>query len=226
VVALEPIELWYSMRMRITALQPQRNNPERINVFVDGRFQLGVDASLIYEMKLAVDQDITPAQLEQLRHAEALQQTVDRTLNFLSFRPRSRTEIHQYLRRKNTPPELIEAVLERLDQLELVNDRDFASFWIENRDQFNPRGAQALRHELRAKGVTHEVIDELVDNETDEERALQAGRKKAASLLTQQGMDYATFYRRLGSYLQRRGFQFDSIRKATKTLWEDLRKEV
>lgn len=214
------------MHMRITALQPQRNNPERINVFIDGRFQFGVNALLIHEMKLAVDQDITPAQLEQLRREEALQQAVDRALNFLSFRPRSRTEIRQYLRRKNTPPELIEAVFERLDRLELVNDRDFASFWIENRDQFNPRGAQALKHELRAKGVTGEVVDELVDNESDEERALQAGRKKAASLLMQQGMDYATFYRRLGSYLQRRGFQFDTIRKTTKTLWEELSKEL
>lgn len=212
--------------MRITALQPQRNNPERINVFIDGRFQLGVNALLVHEMKLAVDQDIAPAQLEQLRREEVLQQAVDRTLNFLSFRPRSRTEIRQYLRRKNTPPELIEAVFERLDRLELVNDRDFASFWIENRDQFNPRGAQALKHELRAKGVTREVVDELVDNESDEERALQAGRKKATSLLMQHGMDYATFYRRLGSYLQRRGFQFDIIRKTTKTLWEESEKDL
>lgn len=210
------------MHMRVTALQPQRNNPERINVFIDGRFLLGVHALLVHEMGLAVDQDITPAQLEQLRSEEALQKAVDQALNFLSFRPRSRTEIRQYLRRKNTPPELIEAVFARLDRLELINDRDFASFWIENRDQFNPRGAQALKHELRAKGVTREVVDELVDNESDEERALQAGRKKAASLLTQQGMDYTTFYRRLGSYLQRRGFQFDTIRQTTKTLWEEL----
>lgn len=207
--------------MRITALQPQANNPERINVFIDGHFQLGVNALLVYEMRLAVNQDITSAQLEQLRHEEALQQAVDRALNFLTFRPRSRTEIRQYLRRKNTPPELIEAALERLNQLELVNDRDFASFWIENRDQFNPRGAQALKHELRSKGVTQEVVDELVDNESDEERAMQAGRKKADSLLRQRDMDYATFYRRLGSYLQRRGFQFDVVRKTTKTLWEE-----
>ena len=64
--------------MRITALQPQMNNPERINVFIDGRFLLGVNALLVYEMKLAVNQDITPAQLEQLRYEEALQQAVDR----------------------------------------------------------------------------------------------------------------------------------------------------
>src|SRR5512135_1479222 len=150
--------------MRITALQPQMNNPERINIFIDGRFLLGVNALLVYEMKLAVNQDITPAHLEQLRYEEALQQAVDRAYNFLSFRPRSRAEVRRYLRRKDTPPELIEDTFERLDRLELVNDRDFASFWIENRDQFNPRGAQALKSELRLKGVTREVVDELVND--------------------------------------------------------------
>ncbi len=208
--------------MRITALQPQMNNPERINVFIDGRFLLGVNALLVYEMKLAVNQDITPAQLEQLRYEEALQQAVDRAYNFLSFRPRSRAEVRRYLRRKDTPPELIEDTFERLDRLELVNDRDFASFWIENRDQFSPRGAQALKSELRLKGVTREVVDELVNDEADEERAMQAGRKKAVSLVQQHGMDYATFYRRLGSYLQRRGFKYDIIQSTVKGLWEEL----
>ena len=208
--------------MRITALQPQMNNPERINVFIDGRFLLGVNALLVYEMKLAVNQDITPAQLEQLRYEEALQQAVDRAYNFLSFRPRSRAEVRRYLRRKDTPPELIEDTFDRLDRIELVNDRDFASFWIGNRDQFNPRGAQALKSELRLKGVTREVVDELVNDEADEERAMQAGRKKAVSLVQQHGMDYATFYRRLGSYLQRRGFKYDIIQSTVKGLWEEL----
>lgn len=208
--------------MHITSLQPQANNPERINVFVDGHFLLGAYALLVQQMRLAVDQELSPEQLEQLRHEESLQQAVDRALNYLSFRPRSRQEVKRYLRRKETSPEIVEATLARLDALELLNDRNFASFWLETREQFSPRSAHALKNELRLKGVEREVVDELVDDEHDEERARRAGHKKAMSLLRNSDIDYATFRTRLGAFLQRRGFGYEVAARTVKALWKEL----
>jgi len=211
--------------MRITALEPQVNNPERINLYVDGHFLLGVNAEIVLKMGLQVEQELLPEQLEQLRSEDAEQQAVDRALNYLSFRPRSREEVRRYLRRKETPPEIIEAALARLDRLDFVNDRTFTEFWIETRGQFNPRGAHALKHELRLKGVEREVVDELVDDEQDEERALRAGRKKAMSLVNVPNMDYARFRNRLGPFLQRRGFGYDVTTRTVRALWEELKEK-
>ena len=211
--------------MRITALEPQTNNPERINLFVDGRFLLGVNAAIVLQMGLRLEQELSPDQLEQLRSEEVEQQAVDRALNYLSYRPRSREEVRRYLRRKETPPEIIEAALARLDRLDFVNDRTFAGFWIESREQFSPRGARALKNELRLKGVERDVVDELVDDELDEERALRAGRKKAISLVNVPEIDYATFRNRLGSFLQRRGFGYEVATKTVRTLWKEVKEE-
>ncbi len=211
--------------MRITALELQVNNPERVNLYVDGRFLLGVSAAIVLQMGLRLNQELQPDQLEQLRREESEQQAVDRALNYLSFRPRSREEVRRYLRRKETPPEVIEAALARLDRLDFVNDRSFAEFWIGTREQFNPRGARAIKHELRMKGVDREVVDELVDAEQDEERALRAGRKKAVSLVNIPHMDYATFRNRLGSFLQRRGFGYEIVSRTVRSLWKELRPE-
>src|SRR5215471_17729211 len=145
--------------MRITALEPQANNPDRINLFVDGRFLMGVNAVVVLQMDLRLEQELSPEQLAQLQSEEIEQRAVDRALNYLSFRPRSREEVRRYLRRKETPPEIIEAALARLDRLDYVNDRAFASFWVENREQFNPRGAHALKNELRMKGVERDLVD-------------------------------------------------------------------
>lgn len=211
--------------MRITALQPQATNPDRINIFVDDSFLMGANALIVLQMTLKVGQELSAAQVEQLRHDETLQQAVDRAYNYLSFRPRSREEVRRYLRRKETPPELIDAVLARLSHLNLINDHDFASFWIETREQFSPRGAQALKNELRMKGVEREVVDELVSNEQDDERALAAGRKKAFSLIRTPGIDFATFRTRLGSFLQRRGFSYAVATKTVKALWQELKED-
>jgi regulatory protein len=211
--------------MRITTLQTQATNSERINIFVDGQFLMGANALIVLQMGLQVGQELTETQLEQLRNEETLQQAVDRALNYLSFRPRSRQEVRNYLRRKDTPPELIETVLTRLDRLDLVNDRAFANFWIETREQFSPKGAHALKSELRQKGVQREIVDEMIDDEQDEERAWRAAQKKAQSLLNQPDIDYPTFYRRLGSFLQRRGFGYDVTKRTAKRLWEEHKEE-
>ena len=86
--------------MRITALEPQVNNPERINLYVDGRFLLGVNAAIVLQMGLRLEQELSPSQLELLQSEEAEQRAVDRALNYLSYRPRSREEVRRYLRRK------------------------------------------------------------------------------------------------------------------------------
>ncbi len=208
--------------MKITAIEPQATNPERVNIFVDGRFLLGVNTAIVLQMGLRVEQELLPAQLEQLRSEEILQQALERAYNYLSYRPRSRTEVRNYLRRKETPPAIIDAALARLDHLNLINDRDFASFWVESREHFSPRGARALKNELRMKGVDREVLDELIDNEKDEERAMLAGRKKALSLVRIPDIDFATFRSRLGSFLQRRGFSYDISARTIRTLWREL----
>jgi len=212
--------------MQITDLEPQVNNAERVNLYVDGHFLLGVSALVVLQMGLKVEQELLPEQLEQLRSEDAEQQAVDRALNFLSFRPRSREEVRRYLRRKETPPYIIEAALARLDRLDFVNDRAFVEFWVENRDKFNPRGSHALKNELRVKGVEQEIVDELVDGEQDEQLALRAGRKKALSLARLPDMDYPTFRNRLGAFLQRRGFGYEDVTRAVKALWNEAKEEA
>ncbi|HVB75682.1 MAG TPA: RecX family transcriptional regulator [Ktedonobacteraceae bacterium] len=212
--------------MQITDLEPQVNNAERVNLYVDGHFLLGVSALVVLQMGLKVEQELLPEQLEQLRSEDAEQQAVDRALNFLSFRPRSREEVRRYLRRKETPPYIIEAALARLDRLDFVNDRAFVEFWVENRDKFNPRGSHALKNELRVKGVEQEIVDELVDGEQDEQLALRAGRKKALSLARLPNMDYPTFRNRLGAFLQRRGFGYEDVTHAVKALWNEAKEEA
>jgi len=211
--------------MRITALEPQMNNPDRINLFVDGRFLMGVNAVIVLQMGLRLEQELTPEQLEQLQSEEVEQRAVDRDLNFLTYRPRSREEVRRYLRRKETPPEIIETALARLDRLDFVNDRTFAGFWIESREHFSPRGARALKNELRMKGVERDVVDELVNDEQDEERALRAGRKKAMTLVNTTNIDYATVRDRLGYFLKRRGFGYQIVTKTVRALWKELKEE-
>lgn len=209
---------------KITALRAQANDPQRVNVFVDGSFALGVSLNTISKEALFVGKVLSEQEFERLAATENSDKAFQSALRLLESRPRTVAEIRDKLRRKEFAPELIDRALERLDSLGLVDDASFARRWIENRQLLSPRGKGALRDELRRKGIDREIADSVLgDNELlgdQGEQAMEIGR--AALRKYADAPDKMTFTRKLGGYLQRRGFGFDTIRPVIDTLWQEL----
>jgi regulatory protein len=78
---------------------------------------------------------------------------------FLEVRPRSVEEVRRRLRDAGYRAELVDGAIERLTDLGMLDDAAFATSWVESRDRARPRGARALRDELRRKGVAPDVIE-------------------------------------------------------------------
>ncbi|HEU5367660.1 MAG TPA: RecX family transcriptional regulator [Ktedonobacterales bacterium] len=205
--------------MKITAIETQARRKDRRSVFIDGTFALALNEAQVLEFGLFVGREVSQDEVEQWRAADLFQQTLDHALNFLTFRPRSREEVRRNLYGRRTSPELIEQVLAKLEEMRVLSDQQFAEFWVENREQFNPRGARALSAELRQRGVDRETIEATVAPERDEERALAAAQKKLRSLAN---ADYQTFRKQLGGFLLRRGFSYGISAGVVRQLWEQL----
>jgi len=200
----------------ITALESQRD-PERVNVYLDGRFGFGASMMVVYAHGLKTGMALSDQQVEALQHDDELDRAYNAALNFLSFRPRSRREIEEYFRKKKTDANVVEAVTQRLERLGFVNDQEFARFWVENRQTFRPRGTRALRVEMRQKGLESDVIDEALEGVGDETQiAYEAGLKKVRAYA---GLEEREFYRKMVGFLQRRGFPYDAAADATKRLY-------
>lgn len=220
--------------MRITSLEPQDKHPGRYNLHLDGRFALGLDGAAVVAAGLSVGMELSEAELEDLRHTEAERRLWDAALRFLAPRPRSRAEVRRRLltprpsrnpdRVRQAPDaEAVERVLDRLQEQGLLNDAQFAAFWVESRDRFSPRGSRAIAQELRQRGVSREMVDEAATPEQDEERALAAGRRRLRSLA---GLDFAEFRAKLGPFLLRRGFGYEVAREAVRQLWSETHGEA
>lgn len=194
------------MAAKITDLQAQKRNPNRVNVYLDGVFAFGL--SRIVSAWLAVGQELSPEKIARLKEEDAAELALQRSLHFLSYRPRSEKEITDHLRKHKTPTPVLEQVLERLKANGMVDDLKFAQMWLENRSTFRPRGAFALRTELRQKGIADSTIEQVLDGLDERELAYQAGRNKAAKI---RSSDDETFKKKLYGFLSRRGFSYGTI---------------
>lgn len=188
----------------ITRLERQKRNQERVNVYLDDEFAFGLHE--LDAAGLRKGQELSEADITELRHKDAINRAVDRGVQLLSYRPRSTHEIRQKLHDKDVPDAVIDAAIERLERLGYVNDREFARFWIENRTNFKPRGARALRFELRQKGVPDAIIGELLDDLVDEDEAAYSAAVPRARRF--RGQTRQVFKQKVGSFLQRRGFGY------------------
>ena len=81
---------------------------------------------------------------------------------FLELRSRSVEEVRKHLTAAAFRQPLVEGAIERLLQLGWLDDRAFATAWVESRDRARPRGQAALRRELAFKGIDRETIDAVL----------------------------------------------------------------
>ena len=95
---------------------------------------------------------------------------------FLEARPRGTTETRRRLRTAGYPDALVDAAIERLTEIGLLDDEAFAKGWIESRDRARPRGERALRHELQVRGLDRMLVDRaLAERRADSEERREAG---------------------------------------------------
>ncbi len=204
--------------MRITAIRIGRGRGKRVNVSLDGKFAFSLEAEVAVREGLQVDQELSASQTEALAMSDHFHRCLNAAVHYLSYRPRSESEIRERLQRRSFDGDSVEAVIAKLKEQGLVDDMAFAQFWKDNRQSFSPRSRWLTRLELRQKGVADDIIDQVVDDVDDADSAYRAVLSKARSLPLS---DYQSFRRRLGEYLKRRGFGYEVINQTIGRIWQE-----
>jgi regulatory protein len=200
----------------ITALEYQKKDRNRVNVYLDGRFAFGLPA--IVAAHLARGQSLSDAEIDALKAEGTVESAYNRALNYLSYRPRSRAEIETYVQGRGMTEDQVETIASRLERAGLLDDEAFAQFWVENRERFRPRGLYALRYELQNKGINEKIIDRVLASVDTSASAYRAAASKARQL---GHLDQAMFGRKLTEYLVRRGFEYEVAREAVERHWAE-----
>jgi regulatory protein len=205
------------MVRRITAIEPQQKNPQRLNIYLDGEYAFGLTS--IVAAWLKVGQDLNDEKIASLKVEDDKEVTYQKVLHFLSYRPRSSAEVRRNLLKRGISEPLIDETVNRLQGNGLINDEAFARAWVENRNTFRPSGIPALRMELRRKGLSDEIVQSVLEAQVDEESLAFEGARKYARRLV--GLEWTEFRQKLGGFLTRRGFSYNVVAPVVSKVWKE-----
>jgi regulatory protein len=203
----------------ITAIERTRGRRGRVDVYVDGLARLQLGRELVRMRRLRPGDFIETEQLEALAEADARASAMQAAVAMLARRQHSEREVRRKLALRRVATPIIEETIAKLLAARLIDDAEFARSWVQARDEASPRGRRLLTQELRMRGVQVPVATAAAAAVADDEAAYRAAERRARSLAS---LDHATFRSRMASFLQRRGFGWETARAAIEHCWREI----
>jgi len=195
----------------ITKLLATKDN--NIKVYVDKKFAFTLSPNEVVEHRLNKGTNLSIKKLSSLQERGNYEKYYLKSLNLISYRPRSKHEIMNYLSRQSVASENISKIIETLTGQGYLNDFDFALVFTNSKVNQKQRGPQRIRQELLSKGISTEIINQVFTQVfPDQESLLDLAQRalskksKAFSRLSPEQLRHKTY-----QYLNRQGFDYTTI---------------
>jgi regulatory protein len=209
--------------MQITKILKSRRERNKYEIFIDDKPGLRVSESTLAKSGLYTGKNLDERAIEQIVLADSREQAHQVAVNFISYRPRSSKEILDKLARKGFSRELAIEVVDKLKELDLLNDLQYARMFVRDKLRLKPMGKAMLRHKLLEKGIAFQlserVIKEYVTDENEQAAAKTLAERKMKMNRTRfSALDRPTKQKRLADYLLSRGFSQDIAYKTARSI--------
>ncbi len=198
--------------MMVTAVVQQKRNPEKQNIFIDGTFAFALTMQDVRYFKLKEGAVIAQETYDFIQENLIYIQAQDTVLHYLGYKMRTETELRRKLETKEFAPDVIARVMEFLKKYGYCNDRKYAESYVKERLRLQPRSAYLLKMELKQKGISEQIAQEVLaesnlDETADAVRWIVKKTKGNLQLDEKQK-------KKLYGFLQRKGYHWDIIEEA------------
>ena len=205
----------------ITAITYQKRDKLRSSVFIAGEFAFGVNVATIEQFRFRKGDELDAVLFEKLREFDNRVSAKRIASKFLNTRRRTEKEVRDSLHKEKFDDEIIEEVTSDVKRSGLVDDGAFARAFVHDKRITKPVSSRQLANELRKKGVSKSIIENILgeadEEEGEEDRAMKAATKKWNQLLRRENDDKKR-KQKLIAFLGSRGFEYGIIKNVLRKL--------
>ncbi|MEG2084869.1 MAG: regulatory protein RecX [Clostridia bacterium] len=200
--------------MNITAIEGQKNNNEKVNLFVDGEYYCSLSVDVVFKSHLKIG-EIDSAEFEKIVEDNERIKAFTSLLNTISRGAYCKAELHKKLVTKGFSVDVAQNAIDKAIGYGYIDDSEYAKRFVAEKSKTH--GANYVKQQLKFKGVCQADIDVAFEGEVPD-CCLEVAQKKAKNLNLAEQKDV----QKLVSHLNYRGFGWDSIAKALKALRDDI----
>lgn len=162
------------------------------------------------------DPDAEPAEKKPQSREKLEQRAKNILLYHLARQMQTRSQLADRLRKKEIPDDIAQAVLDRFEELHLLDDATYAETFVRSRHSERGLAKRALGYELRKRGVDNDTAEEALATLDEDQEAETARRLVEGRLRSTRNLDQQVRVRRLVGMLARKGYSSAVAMRAVK----------
>ncbi|QHZ48218.1 recombination regulator RecX [Bacillus sp. NSP9.1] len=198
----------------ITKISAQKNNEERVNIFLDEKYAFSVDLDVLVKFDLRKGKELDELDIIEIQYGDEIKKGFHKALDFLSYRMRSTKEVKDHLKKKGVADSAITEIIHMLNDYKYLDDREFAQAFVSTHRKTSGKGPDVLYRELKLKGVDEEHIQEALSSFTFSEQVATAVKHAEKMLKKGKKLSSKETKQAIEQHLMRKGFSIDVISAA------------
>ena len=203
---------------KITRIEYQKNNKDRVNIYLDDNFGFGVDLNIMIKYGLAKNLELDDEFISQILISEDKAKLYNYAISVLSRGSKSEKELKLKLSDKGYDDESINTEIEKLKANKYINDDDYCKKFINDKINISKYGKRRIKEALINKGIDMELIEKNISyvSQDDEIKIAYAlAEKKLKSLTDAEPIKKKM---KISSFLLNKGFDYEIVNKISSKL--------
>lgn len=205
--------------MEITSIERNKKNGNKVSVYIDGCFAFSMPEEDYIRLNIYEKAEISQEDIENIKYNVNFRSARAAAVRYLSLRLRSEKELELKLETLGFDRETIKRVVDDLKALGYINDKIYAQKYIFDRSKLKPKSKKLLKMELKSRGVSEDIIDNVFEGwEIDEVTVAQGLIKRKFG---KYDLSDEKTLNKIKVFLKHRGFGYSVISEAIKTINND-----
>jgi regulatory protein len=212
------------MNYTITQIAQAKRNTERVNLYLNGKFWLGISKNDLISFKLIQGKEISELEKAEIEKTALNSKNIEKAIAYIQIHPRSCSEVRDYLvYRKGIIAEEAENVIAYLQEKELLSDEKFTEWYVNYKLSIGTNGPNKIKTELMQKRVDKNIITEALERlyQNDDFKGDQLIKIEEYARKIMPTIKYKSAYEfksKLVQKLMTKGFKYDEIKQVLVTL--------
>lgn len=208
---------------KITSIEQQKRNKDRVNVYIDNEYSFACSKELVYTYKLEKGVKFNCELMNNVIQQDNYLKSKNSALKYIERSYKCEKEVRDKLLKLGYDESTINRAIDFLKEYKFIDDITYVKVYVKQKKLI--QGKNKIRYSLNKKGFCKELIEEELIEQYDEEFEKKAALKLCRDkllILSKTNVNSIDIRKKIYNYLHANGFNYDTINYVLDENFKDI----